>query len=109
MRRLLPFVATLLVFSITPLGAELTEHLLHLVTRGQLAHTGHDRDHAAEGSEHGCSGPFHLCACHRTQTFVVTPSGTLRHDVTQGAPRSTPQREPAEGHLQRVFRPPRPA
>ncbi len=70
-RRTTPWVALALVYLMTPGSGELTENVVHLVTTGHTAHAVDDADHHPTGVEHGCSGPYHVCECHGTTSFVV--------------------------------------
>lgn len=65
-------LAILLTLSILPSTMELVEAVVHWAQHGDSAH-GDDHDSTALGTdEHGCSGTFHLCACHTAS--VVAPS-----------------------------------
>lgn len=74
MRRVLPIIAGLLVYVMTPGALELTENALHLLRHGDTAHA--DAKHAPDGpnDEHGCSGSYHACTCHSSPQFVSGPS-----------------------------------
>lgn len=64
-------LAVLLILALTPGVGEAMENLGHLALEGHLAHTsGHQDDHPNPGPEHGCNGPFHICPCHVSQSFV---------------------------------------
>jgi hypothetical protein len=107
-RRLFPYIAVTVIYTLTPLGAELTEHLLHLMTTGHLAHALDHVEHTPDTPEHGCAGPFHICRCHHAPSVVVllpctAPAVPQCCSSRPGEPRDGP----ADGHLQRVFRPPR--
>ncbi len=75
MRWFAPLVAATLVYAMTPGMAEAAENIAHLITHGDTAHgDGHEggADDRRDGSdEHGCSGPFHACACHNSGLFLV--------------------------------------
>lgn len=106
-RRILPFVAVALIYLMTPASGEIVENLVHLVATGHAAHAAHDEPHQ-QGPEHGCSGPFHVCACHSSVAFtgavaeaIGSVSVPAAHDV-----RWAYAVEPSDGCLHGVFRPP---
>lgn len=71
MRRLIPGIALLLAYSITPGAGEITENVVHFLRDGHAAHLPHDAGHTPEEASHGCSGPFQHCPCHGTSAFVT--------------------------------------
>lgn len=91
MRRLIPGIAILLAYSVTPGAGEITENIAHLLRDGHAAHAAHDAGHAPEGESHGCSGPFQTCPCHGTSAFV-TDSAPIEIEVAH-----------AEAHLVHWF------
>lgn len=107
MRRLRPFVAVCLVYLMTPMAAEITENLLHLVANGHTAHAVADEEHQPDDPEHCCSGPTHVCGCCHSTSFVA-PIG----EELAPAPASVaglpcgPDVARADGYLAGVFRPP---
>ena len=108
MRRFLPYVAVLLVFSTTPAAGEITEHVVHLLTTGHTAHAIDDDAHAPDNPEHGCSGPFHFCACHSSIAFTASLGDA---DVGSGLAKETAvggwhENALPDGFLDSVFRPP---
>lgn len=74
LRRYAQLVALLLIYLMTPGSAELTENVIHFVASGHGAHSLPDSDHQPDDDEHGCSGPYHFCACHHTAGFLIAPS-----------------------------------
>jgi len=65
-------LAIVLTLSILPSTMELIEAVVHWAEHGDSAH-GEDHHSSALGTdEHGCSGTFHLCACHTAS--AVAPS-----------------------------------
>ncbi|HFE45894.1 MAG TPA: hypothetical protein ENJ18_10465 [Nannocystis exedens] len=75
MSRLFKLLALLLVFALTPGGAEIVENAVHLATDGHTAHSVDDAAHAPKGDEHGCSGAMHVCTCHSSASFLVAEVG----------------------------------
>jgi hypothetical protein len=60
-------VVSSLVLLVTPGLLEATENLWHLAAAGHTAHSSEaGADHQPTGDEHGCTGSFHLCSCHRS-------------------------------------------
>ncbi len=59
-----------LLYVMTPGSTEIAQNVYHLVFEG---HDAHDHPEHAEDEEHGCSGPYHMCACHSTVAFQVAP------------------------------------
>jgi hypothetical protein len=108
MRRLLPYVAVVLVYLMTPLAGEITENVVHLLAEGHAAHAIEDDAHTPEGPEHGCSGPFHMCSCHSSAAFTQTASSI---HVRAAFPGKTEdgwwyEDAPSDVHRDGVFRPP---
>jgi len=109
MRRLVPYVAVLMVYLMTPGAGEITENAIHLVASGHMAHAVDYDDHEPAGDEHGCSGPYHVCQCHRSADFTVSThpivlatSVRTRDRLARGA-----SDVKAAGFFSSVFRPPR--
>jgi hypothetical protein len=69
--RLIPGIAVLLAYAITPGAGEMTENVAHFVLDGHGAHAAHGDEEAPIQDSHGCSGPFQTCPCHGTSAFVV--------------------------------------
>ena len=69
--RLIPGIAVLLAYAITPGAGEMTENVAHFVLDGHGAHAPHAAEEAPSQDAHGCSGPFQTCPCHGTTAFVV--------------------------------------
>jgi hypothetical protein len=69
MLRLRPLVALAVIYLMVPGANETLENLVHLAIHGHGAHAVDDADHDFGESEHGCSGPYHLCACHSSLPF----------------------------------------
>jgi hypothetical protein len=108
MRRILPYVAVVLVYLMTPLAGEITENVVHLLAEGHAAHAIEDDAHAPDGPEHGCSGPFHMCSCHSSTAFTEP---TTAIDIRAAFPGETGvgwwyEDAPSEAHLDGLFRPP---
>ncbi len=109
MRRALVVLLVMLVsVAMTPGVRELVLDLAHLVGDGHTAHVDECGD-AHDEDEHGCTGPFHVCACHASMTMAAThevsiasPSPVLRELVHARAE----TREGPRGHLRALFRPP---
>jgi hypothetical protein len=108
MRRILPHIAVVLIYLMTPSAGEITENLLHLLRTGHTAHAIQDDAHQPVDPEHGCSGPFHVCACHSSTAFtlarVTVDVGSPLRNETEVGWRS--ESTLSEGHLEDVFRPP---
>lgn len=107
-RRVLPHVALLLVYLMTPSAGELLENVVHLVTKGHAAHAFHDDAHTPTDPEHGCSGPFHVCCCHSSIVFTAPlvaadVSAPVATDTNLGGRHESVL---PHGHLRRLFRPP---
>jgi len=108
-RRLFPIVAILLVYSLIPGGSELTENAVHLVTHGDTAHNGADGHEDGDPSdEHGCSGPYHVCVCHHSTSFVSTEASVVTPTAPAANAGSTPATDNlvATGYVRELFRPP---
>lgn len=108
MRRMLPYVAALLVYVMTPAAGEVVENAVHLVLTGHTAHALHDGAHQPDSPEHGCSGPFHICHCHSSVSFTAP---CVAVDVGAPFPRDVEvvwfdHDVPSEAHRDGVFRPP---
>jgi hypothetical protein len=106
--RLIPGIAVLLAYAVTPGAGEMTENVAHFLRDGHAAHGAHEAEETPNKDAHGCSGPFQTCPCHGTTAFVVD-SGPVQV--------SAPDREvqtlrwfvadlQADGVLTGVFRPP---
>lgn len=76
MRKLIPRLLVLgLAWLLVPGLTEAAENLWHLAVAGHAAHAmAAGDDHAPRGDEHGCSGSFHLCACHHSTTPILAGS-----------------------------------
>ncbi|MDH3819205.1 MAG: hypothetical protein OES21_11350 [Myxococcales bacterium] len=70
-RRLIPGIAVLLAYAITPGAGEMIENAAHFVVDGHVAHATHEAEEEPCNDSHGCSGPFQTCPCHGTSAFVV--------------------------------------
>ena len=109
MPRLLPYVACLLAYVMTPMSVEATESLMHLLVDGHTAHSVADDAHQPDEAEHGCSGSFHMCPCHSSVAFMALPQPLaievvfVRVDAGFGG---VTEALPADGYLETVFRPP---
>lgn len=107
MRRALPYIAALLAYLMTPGSAEVTENVIHFVANGHSAHAVADDEHQPSDVEHGCSGPFHVCACHQSTGFALTRIAGLSPIVTSPVqPFASPRPLVAQGFVGRIFRPP---
>lgn len=71
MHRLIPGIAVLLAYAITPGAGEMTENVTHFLLDGHAAHAPHDAGQGPNEDAHGCSGPFQTCPCHGTTAFVT--------------------------------------
>lgn len=69
--RLLPSIALLLAYVVTPGAGEMTENVAHYLLDGHAAHAAHEAGEQPEEDAHGCSGPFQTCPCHGTSAFVA--------------------------------------
>ena len=108
MRRLIPGIAILLAYSVTPGAGEITENVAHLLVDGHAAHVAHEGDHAPSEDTHGCSGPFQTCPCHGTTAFVTDSAPIEVFDArveTETLQWFVADLE-ADGVLTGVFRPP---
>ena len=106
--RLIPGIAILLAYAVTPGAGEMTENVAHFLRDGHAAHTAHDVDHAPHGDAHSCSGPFQTCPCHGTSAFVAdSPPVEVRiaHAVVQTVHWFVAVHQ-SDGTLSTVFRPP---
>jgi hypothetical protein len=107
-RRLIPGIAVLLAYAITPGAGEMTENVAHFVLDGHSAHAAHGADEAPINDAHGCSGPFQTCPCHGTSAFVVdvgpveVSAAELEVETLQWFVASLE----ADGVMTGVFRPP---
>lgn len=108
MRRLVPVLALVLAYSITPGSGEITENVAHYLLDGHSAHAAHDSAQAPHEDAHGCSGPFEHCPCHGTAAFVAE-----RPPVEVGVAHSVTQKlhwfvavHQSDGTQSTVFRPP---
>ena len=75
MKRLFLCVALLQIYLLTPGTGELTLDLVHYAINGDTHHqteVEEDHNHDTQNTEHGCSGPYHVCGCHASVVF--TPS-----------------------------------
>lgn len=73
-------MAVALAVIISPLTGEVAENVIHLLREGHAAHADDadvDHDHAPTNDEHGCSGPFHVCACHQNGAFESVEGAQL--------------------------------
>jgi len=107
-QRLIPGIAVLLAYAITPGAGELTENVAHFLVDGHAAHAAHESDQAPAGDAHGCSGPFQTCPCHGTTAFVAD-SGSVEIGVAAAEPRTLHWFVAVlqgEGVRTNVFRPP---
>ena len=106
--RLIPGIAILLSYAITPGAGEMTENVAHFVLDGHSAHTAHGAEEAPSQDSHGCSGPFQTCPCHGTSAFVVdagpveVAAAELEVETLQWFVASLE----ADGVMTGVFRPP---
>ena len=106
--RLIPSIAVLLAYAITPGAGELTENVAHFVLDGHGAHAPHDADQAPAQDAHGCSGPFQTCPCHGTTAFVAD-GGPVEIDAAEACPQApnwVATLLQGDGVLTGVFRPP---
>lgn len=110
MRRFVPVIACLVAYVMTPMAAEVTESVLHLLTEGHTAHSVADDAHHPDEPEHGCSGLFHLCPCHSAVVSAAVSPQQLAIDVTVATGDAGfgawTEDAPSDGHLESVFRPP---
>jgi hypothetical protein len=108
MHRLRLLIGAFLLFAMTPASGEILENAVHLVLAGHAAHALPDDGHQPDEPEHGCSGPFHICACHSptplTASRVTTVFGTLAPRESEVA--GSTESGPVDGYLNGVFRPP---
>jgi len=106
--RLIPGIAILLAYAITPGAGEMTENIAHFVLDGHGAHAQHQAEEAQSKDAHGCSGPFETCPCHGTSAFVVD-RGPIEVSVAQlgvETLRWFVASLEADGVMTGVFRPP---
>jgi hypothetical protein len=106
--RLIPGIAVLLAYAVTPGAGEMTENVAHFLRDGHAAHGAHEAEEAPSKDAHGCSGPFQTCPCHGTTAFVAD-SGPVQ---VSAAERQVETLQwfvadlQADGVLTGVFRPP---
>jgi hypothetical protein len=107
-RRLIPGIAVLLAYAVTPGAGEMTENLAHFVLVGHAAHTPHAAEEAPSKDAHGCSGPFQTCPCHGTTAFVADSASVevSAIELEVEAPQWFIANLRAEGIMTGVFRPP---
>lgn len=97
-----------LAWSLTPGLTEAAENLWHLASAGHGAHAvGAGVDHAPRGDEHGCSGTFHLCACHHSVTPTMAPAVELQAPRSAGRAATSPPAPPTDPVRAPLFHPPR--
>jgi len=108
MIRMRTLVALFLVYLMSPGVNEVAENLIHFAATGHSAHALDDADHDFGDDEHGCSGPFHLCACHTSTLFHaqairadLTPTLALERDESWRT-----DTDPGDGYGLGIFRPP---
>lgn len=76
-------LALLLVLAIAPGLTELVELVVHYATYGDIADSADD-PHESEPlgvAEHGCSGTFHIGACHGGQTAALSTTNIAATSV----------------------------
>lgn len=108
MRRLLPYIAGIMVYAMAPGASEIAENVFHLLAEGHAAHALADADHEPQGEEHGCSGTFHMCHCHSSTAFVSggeAPEVRAAIELCQRVSRDVDDAR-AEGCRADMFRPP---
>lgn len=115
-RRVLPILAVVLAYAMTPGALEITENALHLVIHGDSAHAedSHapdtDTDHApdTDTDEHGCSGTYHACSCHRSPQVADAALWTLSpvSSVLRPGQVTAPATLKSSGFAREIDRPP---
>ncbi|MCG8420570.1 MAG: hypothetical protein MJE77_21755 [Proteobacteria bacterium] len=109
MRVAAPIIAIFLTYLMIPGAGELTENAVHLITHGDTAHGGGDGHSDTDPSgEHGCSGPYHTCLCHKSSTFLAADA-LFTTAVTASAERcavSGGDSVHPSGFVSELFRPP---
>jgi hypothetical protein len=107
-QRLIPGIAILLAYAITPGAGEITENVVHFLLDGHAAHGQHQAEEAPSGDTHGCSGPFQDCPCHGTSAFVADTRAVeiefAKHEI--GSFKWFVANLESAGVLSGVFRPP---
>ena len=108
MRSLLPYMAIIMIYLMTPGAGEFAENIVHLAINGHTAHALDDAAHQSEGDEHGCSGPFHFCQCHTSTPFTITMQVTDMDSALMllQSFRWRAEEVISDGFLLDVFRPP---
>ena len=107
MRRLLPYVAVMVIYLMTPGTGELAENIVHLVMTGHTAHSIDVPDHEPKGDEHGCSGTFHVCPCHTSISFLLGMKAEAAEARTTRSFLHWPADDAkADGYPTSLFRPP---
>ncbi|MGB5522897.1 MAG: hypothetical protein WBM96_10035 [Polyangiales bacterium] len=106
--RLIPGIAVLLAYAVTPGAGEMTENLAHLVLDGHAVHAPHAAEEGPSKDAHGCSGPFQTCPCHGTTAFVAdsAPVEVSAIELEIEAPQWFVANLQADGVMTGVFRPP---
>ncbi len=106
-RRILPFVAVMLVYAFTPGLCELAEVAIHYVEAGDL-HGSDEERHAEHGELPGEDGDCHTCFCHAPTAFVIAlqtkPKGLAI--LAQKASSFTLTEGASDGATSELFRPP---
>lgn len=104
--RLLPYAFWMVLYVMIPGAGEFAENLMHFAAHGHAAHAVDDAEHEPQGDEHGCSGPFHVCQCHSSVSFLLVdaPAVLAVPDSKQHYWCDTVAE--AAGHPKSLFRPP---
>ena len=77
MKRMFLCIALLQIYLLIPGTGELTQDLIHYAINGDTHHQraeAEDHTHDTQNTEHGCSGPYHVCGCHASVVFTPTLS-----------------------------------
>ena len=106
MRLLRRLIAIGVLLGLVPGVGELIENTGHLALHGDLAHAGSHGDEDA-GAEHGCTGVFHLCACHNGPAVALPSCERPAPAVAEAEQRPARGTLPEPGATAGVFRPPR--
>lgn len=109
MRRVVPIIAVVMVYAMTPGALELTENAVHLIRHADTAHADGAHAEDSDRDEHGCSGTYHACTCHSSPHFVDNSqsprtAGPVR--VRAEAPPARPELADS-GFVREIDRPPR--
>jgi hypothetical protein len=90
-------LVSVLVLLVTPGLIEAAENVWHLAVAGHTAHSPDaGADHQPTDDEHGCTGSFHLCSCHRTPPSQTEARAHLGSAHLAGTSAAARERAPGD-------------